>query len=109
MNISDQYPELFHYTTVPSFEKIYTPPRKFWATHYEDLNDSSELRRFRLKVSEFVAPIIRGIFDNRMQCDREFATEVSNHGGIVTMVDQEAAKQLVPPAASLRGECGAER
>ena len=91
--VSDQYPELFHYTTVCAFEKIYNS-QTFWATHFEDLNDRSELRRFRLKLIGFVAPIIREIFHKRMQCDTQFGKKVDSHGGIDAVVDQEAATQL---------------
>src|SRR3990170_3502962 len=91
--VADLYPELFHYTTVRAFENIYTS-RKFWATHYEDLNDSSELRRFRLKVSKFVTPIIREILEKRMQSDTQIATKVYSHGGLDAVVDQEAAERL---------------
>jgi hypothetical protein len=92
-HVSDQYPELYHYTSVPAFEKIYKS-RTFWATHYQDLNDSSELRRFRLKVSEFIAPDIRNVFDKRMQRNTQLADEVDRHGGIDTVVEQEAANQV---------------
>ena len=91
--VSNQYPELFHYTQVSAFESIYTS-QTFWATHYQDLNDSSELRRFRLKVSKFIAPHIRKIFDYRMQRNAQLAEEVDRRGGIDTVVEQKAAYHL---------------
>lgn len=86
---SDKHPELFHYTTVDAFRSIYNS-RTFWATHYEDLNDSSELRRFGLKIRDFIAPMIREKFDERTQCDKQFAVAVSGHGGIDAVVGREA-------------------
>ena len=90
--VSDQYPELFHYTSVSAFESIYKS-KTFWATHYEDLNDSSELRRFERKVAAFIAPIICTIFDKRMRCNAQLVEEVSRHGGIHAVAEEQAAKQ----------------
>lgn len=56
-HVSDQHDELFHYTTVQAFESIYKS-RTFWATHYEDMNDSSEFQLFRRKLGEFIRPIL---------------------------------------------------
>lgn len=88
--VSDKYPELFHYTTVEAFRSIYNS-RTFWATHYEDLNDSSEFRRFRLRIRDFIAPTIRKIFDERTRCGKEIAAAVESDGGIDAVVGQEAA------------------
>jgi hypothetical protein len=87
--VSKQSPELFHYTKVSAFESIYKT-RQFWATHYEDLNDSTEFARFRLKVHEFIRPKIREIFDKKVQCNAEIAMDVNRKGGIDIVVDEEA-------------------
>ena len=92
-NVSDELPELFHYTTVDAFENIYKE-QKFRATHYEDLTDSSELKQFRLKVLEFIHPILWVIFEKEMQSDAQFSKQVNSGGGIKIVVDQEAAKHL---------------
>ena len=92
-NVSDELPELFHYTTVDAFENIYKE-QKFRATHYEDLTDSSELKQFRLKVLEFIYPIILETFEKRMQSDAQFSKQVNSNGGIKIIVDQEAAMHL---------------
>lgn len=91
--VSEEFPELFHYTTIPAFESIYAS-QTFWATHYSDLNDSSELLRFRLKVHELAAPIIADIFRKRMQCDTRLTNEVTRRGGIDAVVNQEAEQHL---------------
>lgn len=87
---SDKHPELFHYTTVDAFKSIYNS-RTFWATHYEDLNDSSELRRFGLKIRDFIAPMIREKFEERTGRDEQFAAKVDGDGGIDSVVGREAA------------------
>jgi hypothetical protein len=91
--VSKEFPKLFHYTSVSAFENIYKE-QKFRATHYEDLNDKSELKRFRLKVYEFIRPIIRDIFDERMQRDTQDALKIDKDGGLETVTNQEAAMHL---------------
>lgn len=91
--VSEQFPELFHYTTVSAFENIYKK-KSFWASHYEDMNDRTEFARFRLKVRDFIRPRIREIFYRRIQRDVEIATDVDKHGGIDVVVDKEAERLL---------------
>ena len=91
--VSKEFPELFHYTNLSAFKNIYES-RKFRATHYEDLNDSTEFIRFRLKVLEFIRPMIWGIFNERIQCDDEVAKDISEQGGIDAVVDKEAEWSL---------------
>jgi hypothetical protein len=88
--VSKEFPELFHYTTVSAFESIYKTPQQFRATHYEDLNDSSEFTRFRLKVRDFIRPKIWEIFDKKVRCSAEIAKDVSKQGGIDFVVNKEA-------------------
>lgn len=91
--LSDEFPELFHYTTVEAFKNIYKE-QKLRATHYEDLTDSSELRRFRLKVSEFIKPVIVEVFNENMWIDVQLSNKVNRHGGIDVVVAQEAEMHL---------------
>jgi hypothetical protein len=91
--VSKQFPELFHYTKVFAFESIYKT-QQLWATHYEDLNDSTEFVRFRLKVREFIRPKIREIFDKQVRCSAEIAMDVKRQGGIDIVVDEEAERLL---------------
>ena len=86
--VSKQYPELFHYTDVSAFKSIYKT-NQLWATHYKDLNDSSELSRFGLKVFEFIRPKIWQIFDNKINISPEIATDIKRFGGIDSVVDEE--------------------
>jgi hypothetical protein len=88
-DVSEEFSELFHYTTVSSFESIYKT-KTFWATHYEDLNDSTELERFRLNVCDFIRPIIHGTLSTWMQQLAEIANDVEKRGGIEAVVNKEA-------------------
>ena len=91
--VSKEFPELFHYTNVSALTNIFKE-HIFRATHYEDLNDKSELERFSLKVRDFIRPIIREYFSMRMQHDIQIAKEVNRDGGIDILVDKEAAMFL---------------
>jgi hypothetical protein len=91
--VSKQFPELFHYTSVSALESIFKT-QQFWATHYANLNDSTEFARFRLKVCEFIRPKIREIFDKRMQGSTEIAADVNRQGGIDIVVDEETERLL---------------
>lgn len=87
--VSERNQELFHYTTVDAFKSIYMSQR-FWATHYEQMTDSSELTRFRLVLSEFIAPYVRRPFKNRMLQNRQLAKMIKSDGGIDAVVHEEA-------------------
>lgn len=92
-SVSEEFPELFHYTNVSAFENIFKT-RQFWPTHYQDLGDVTEFTRFQLKVQKFISPIIRDIFNRQIQHNSEFAAGVSRHGGIDAVVKKEAEDLL---------------
>ena len=89
----DLFPEIFHYTNVSSFIGIFKE-QILCAKYYEDLNDRSELGRFRLKVCEFIRPLIRQHFAMKMQRDLQFSKAVNQDGGIDVVVDKEVAMFL---------------
>jgi len=91
--VSSKHPALFHYTSVDAFRSI-CEGHRLWATHYQDLNDGSELQQFRGIVSEAIVPDLRTIFQDRVEADAEFAERVRRNGGIKAVVDQEAAMWL---------------
>ncbi|MCM2306259.1 MAG: DUF2971 domain-containing protein [Sulfuritalea sp.] len=93
IRVSSKHPVLFHYTSVDAFRSI-CEGRHLWATHYQDLNDGSELQRFRRVVSEAIVPSIRIVFRNRAQVDSEFARAIQQKGGIDAVVRQEAEMWL---------------
>lgn len=57
------------------------------------MNDITEFTRFRLKVRQFIRPIIRDIFDKQIQRNSESATGFS-YGGTDVAVDKEAEDLL---------------
>ena len=89
MCVYKQYPELFHYTTVDAFQSIYKS-NIFWATSFKDLNDSSELQCFRLKVRDFLTPLIQNIFEEKRKHDQHFAHEIALNGGSEKVAIQQA-------------------
>jgi hypothetical protein len=74
--VSEELPELFHYTTVAAFESIYKTTRQLWATHYKDLDDNTEFTRFRRKLSKYITPKIRDIVNEDVQRDAGAAAEI---------------------------------
>jgi hypothetical protein len=91
--VSEEFPELFHYTTVSAFENIYKT-RQLWSTHYKDLNDVTEFARFKLKLFKYITPKSREILNKYMQCDAGIAAEVEKQGGIDTVVHNDAESLL---------------
>lgn len=87
-DVSEEFPELFHYTSVSAFENI-NKTRQFWVTHYQDLNDTTEFTRFRLRLCEFIRPTIRDIFERQMERHSQFADGVKAYGGIEVVLDNE--------------------
>lgn len=91
--LSKEFPELFHYTNISAFENIYKT-QQLWPTHYEDLNDTTEFKRFKKNVCDYIRPIIRDHFVRKMNGSKENTMAVNSHGGIDDVVDQEAEKLL---------------
>ncbi len=91
--VSEEFPHLFHYTAVSAFENIYHE-KKLRATYYGDMNDKSELGRFRRKVIKFIKPIIREIFYKKMKCDTQFAMIVKSAGGLEAFTKKQAVEHL---------------
>ena len=87
--VSVDFSELFHYTNLSAFKKIYES-KKSRATHYQDLNDTTEFTRFRIKVWQFILPIIRNISERQRQRDKEYAAYVNEYGGIEEDVNRIA-------------------
>lgn len=91
--VSKEFPELFHYTNVFAFTNI-CKEQILRATHYEDVNDKSELGRFRIKVGEFIRPIILKHCATEMISNKQIAKKVTAAGGIHVVVDRETTKLL---------------
>lgn len=81
MATSDEFPELWHYTTLEGLKGIYET-QVLWATDCRDLNDTSELTRFRRVAERFasehvklISPVYResSIGNHRTSLDQEIA------------------------------------
>ncbi|MFZ3017790.1 MAG: DUF2971 domain-containing protein [Gallionella sp.] len=93
--VSKLHGELFHYTSMDAFESIYKS-QTFWATHYTNLNDSSEFQIFRRKLEEFIRPDIR-----RILVERGYGAD-----DIDSKVEQVVAIHLDDLHHRTFGECG---
>jgi hypothetical protein len=87
--VSEQFPELFHYTNLTAFKNIFET-NILRATHYRDLNDSSEFARFKLKVLEYIRPIMKKIL-NDFRYTKRVEKYINERGGIELAVEKDAA------------------
>lgn len=86
---SDVYPELFHYTSADALRNIFKTSC-FWATHFSDLNDSSEFSRFALKIQKFILPIVRKKLQSIMKNNADLATKIHAAGGLDLACEHDA-------------------
>lgn len=56
--ISDKHDVLYHYTTMEGAREI-LKNQTLWATHFDDLNDSSELALLTAKLSKMLIPTVK--------------------------------------------------
>jgi len=103
--LADNCPKLFHYTTVDAFKSIYRSG-SFWATHYQDLNDRSELQCFRRIATKHAFPIMKKMCRNEIGNNAQFSEFVRRVGGIENAVSQELEKLLDIFYANMFGERG---
>lgn len=82
--VSAGTPQIFHYTSVESFASIFET-KQFWATHYSDMNDTSEQQA----VDHFV-PLLADIFKERAANDMAFSRRLSEGGGLGPVCRREA-------------------
>ena len=57
---SDKHDTLYHYTSMDGCRGI-IETQTLWATHYQHLNDSSELKRFAATLPTFLVPIVKRV------------------------------------------------
>jgi hypothetical protein len=80
--VSKEFPELLHYTSVSAFTNIYKQ-QILRATHFEDVNDKSELQRFGIRPFMLRRCATESLRNN------EVAQKVIAAGGIHLVVDHE--------------------
>lgn len=101
--LSDKVPEIFHYTSVEAFASIYRT-RKVWATHFSDMNDSSEQLRFQNFAIQFAQPLLVDIFERRSAKDPAFARRLAEGGGNPVIADREARMHVSEMHQSIFGD-----
>ncbi len=77
----EKHPELHHYTSIAGLEGILAS-RTLWATHFQELNDSSEVihlqKPLTSAITQFAIPSVRQI----LRENRQLAAGVMASGGI---------------------------
>ena len=77
--LSKEFPELFHYMNVHTFKDIYNK-KNLRATHYQDLNDSSEFMRFNVKVCELIRTEILKILNKNRRGNNNAVVDEETKG-----------------------------
>jgi hypothetical protein len=91
--IWDRAPQLHHYTDWGGLHGIYSS-NTIRATHYKELNDTSEIEHFRKELTTYVAANVKqGIIDRKKQ-NRSLAMEVSKLGGAVRIANHFTGKTM---------------
>lgn len=89
--IWDTHPEVFHYTSRNGLRGILDSDRLF-ATHYQHLNDSSELQILRSELPAKLEPIIHEILIKDFRSSQKSKREIRKLGGVVKLRKSIAAE-----------------
>src|SRR5690349_15623656 len=90
--VSEKASELFHYTTVEGFIGI-CRSNSLWATHWSDLNDRSELRRFELLLVEHLVPILEKGYGEQLQKSETIKSQIKNGRTFRSIIREMASRQ----------------
>ena len=88
--VETAHPELFHYTTRQGLEGI-LKTQSLWATHYQHLNDSTEILLFKDRLKSILLPTAREIFTAMVFDNLIKPGEFDQHGGFEKVVAHDAA------------------
>jgi hypothetical protein len=83
------HPELHHYTRFPALEAIWIN-QTFRATHYRDLNDTTEITRLRVPLKQAVARRFREFLMGRQKGSFAFRKRLEKVGGLLAVAQGEA-------------------
>jgi hypothetical protein len=78
--IHRRHPELHHYTTVAGLEGILRS-RTLWATHFQGLNDRSEVTHLKTELTKALGDALVPVVDRLRKCDRRILGESRAAGG----------------------------
>lgn len=82
--VSAEHPELHHYTTRAGVEGIWRSGVLF-ATHFEYLNDSSEITTFHVQLDEYLRHRILAALKDRQRASFKIKREIDKDGGILKL------------------------
>lgn len=68
--VSDEYQYLYHYTDFKGLCGI-LESQCLWATHFQFLNDKSELQLFREELEKWLEPIVRKIYNEHYKTQKD--------------------------------------
>jgi hypothetical protein len=83
------HPELHHYTNFSGLSGV-VKSNTIWATHYDKLNDTSEITLLRDPLTKAVTNRLRNYFLIRQGTDFEFHQFITQHGGAEKVATSEA-------------------
>jgi len=90
--VSEEYPEVFHYTTAIGLEGIVSS-QTLRATHYEYMNDSDEYQAFfKYQLKEIIKGAIRPVLQNTYQLQEKAKQRIDNSGGIENYLEDLIAR-----------------
>ncbi|NEV78790.1 DUF2971 domain-containing protein [Rhodopseudomonas sp. BR0C11] len=79
-SLSSKQPELFHYTSLTGFEAI-LESQQLWATHFRDLNDTTEVYHLKEPLREALERRFNELLIKRQQASIVFSLELIKYGG----------------------------
>ena len=79
--VSEEHPELHHYTDWNGLEKIFTS-RTLWATHFSQLNDYTEITHLEEFLADAVSAKLEEYVNFRYLTDCDFRNKISRMGNI---------------------------
>ena len=91
--VSEEYPELHHYTDWGGLEGIFTS-RTLWATHFSKLNDYTEIMHLEEFLAEAVAKKLEEYASFRCLTDHEFRDSMSRMGNIREACQHDAKNSV---------------
>jgi hypothetical protein len=89
-DVPARHPELHHYTGKAGFEGIVSS-NELWATHYADLNDTTEIIYLRDRLEHELAERYKMILRSRRRASARLDRAIAETGGLVRSAESVAA------------------
>lgn len=88
--VTDEYPELHHYTDLNGLSGI-LESGTLWATRYDCLNDAKEIRQLADPLKRELAELVKKGLGSKIVGDPKLAAGIWKHGGLQAVADHDAA------------------